>query len=45
MHCVDCHFQQDVHGDGNLYGQVRAATEIQCIDCHGTITSNVEAIS
>jgi len=38
MHCVDCHFEQDVHGDGNLYGEVRAACEIQCIDCHGTLT-------
>ncbi len=38
MHCIDCHFVQDVHGDGKLYQEVRAAIEIQCIDCHGTIT-------
>jgi hypothetical protein len=38
MHCVDCHFVQDAHGDGKLYQEVRAAIEIQCIDCHGTIT-------
>ncbi len=38
MHCVDCHFIQDVHGDTKLYGEVRAAIEIQCIDCHGTTT-------
>ncbi|WP_296462361.1 hypothetical protein [Rubinisphaera sp.] len=37
MHCVDCHFVQDVHGDTKLYGEVRAAIEIQCIDCHGTV--------
>ncbi len=37
MHCVDCHFEQDVHGNTKLYGEVRAAIEIQCIDCHGTI--------
>ena len=37
MHCVDCHFTQDVHGDGRLYGEPRAATEIMCADCHGTI--------
>jgi hypothetical protein len=37
MHCVDCHFSQDVHGNTKLYGEVRAAVEIQCIDCHGTI--------
>src|SRR6202012_5107773 len=38
MHCVDCHFVQDVHGNAKLYGEVRAAIEIQCIDCHGTIS-------
>jgi len=37
MHCVDCHFVQDVHGNTKLYGEVRAAIEIQCTDCHGTI--------
>jgi hypothetical protein len=37
MHCVDCHFVQDVHGNTKLYQEVRAAIEIQCIDCHGTV--------
>jgi hypothetical protein len=37
MHCVDCHFRQDSHGDGNLYNEPRAAIEIACEDCHGTI--------
>jgi len=37
MHCVDCHFEQDSHGDGHLYGSVRDAIEIACEDCHGTI--------
>ena len=36
MHCVDCHFQQDVHGDGKLYGETRNAIAESCIDCHGT---------
>ncbi len=36
MQCVDCHFEQDVHGDGHLYGEVAAAIEIRCDDCHGT---------
>lgn len=36
MHCVDCHFIQDVHGNTKLYGEVRAAIEIGCVDCHGT---------
>ena len=36
MHCIDCHFIQDVHGNTKLYGEVRAAIEIQCVDCHGS---------
>ena len=36
MHCVDCHFKQDNHGNGKLYGEPRAAVEIDCVDCHGT---------
>ena len=37
MQCVDCHFETDVHGNGKLYGEPRAASTIECIDCHGTI--------
>ena len=37
MHCVDCHFSQDNHGNGKLYGETRNAVEIDCGDCHGTI--------
>ncbi len=36
MHCVDCHFTQDNHGNGHLYGEVATAIEIECKDCHGT---------
>lgn len=36
MHCVDCHFSQDNHGNGHIYGEVAAAIEIDCADCHGT---------
>ncbi len=36
MHCVDCHFAQDSHGNGYLYGEVAHAIEIDCADCHGT---------
>jgi hypothetical protein len=35
MHCVDCHFSQDMHGDGHMYGEVAQAIEIECVDCHG----------
>jgi hypothetical protein len=38
MHCVDCHFEQDVHGDTHLYSEYQAAVQIQCQDCHGTAT-------
>ena len=36
MHCADCHFSQDSHGNGHLYGEVASAIEIECKDCHGT---------
>lgn len=37
IHCVDCHFGQDAHGDGNIYGEVAQQVEIQCQDCHGSV--------
>jgi hypothetical protein len=37
MQCADCHFEKDVHGNGQLYGEPRNATTINCIDCHGTV--------
>jgi len=36
MHCVDCHFSQDMHGSGHINGEVAAAVEVDCADCHGT---------
>jgi hypothetical protein len=36
MQCVDCHYSQDNHGSGHIYGEVQAAIEITCADCHGT---------
>lgn len=41
MHCIDCHFNQDVHGNTKLYGEVRAAIEITCVDCHGDASQSV----
>ena len=38
MHCTDCHFEQDNHGNGKLYGEFHNAIEIQCADCHGSVT-------
>ncbi|WP_166036866.1 hypothetical protein [Sphingosinicella sp. YJ22] len=50
LQCADCHFAQDAHGNGFLYGEVANAIEIGCRDCHGTArdyanlrTSNVAA--
>ncbi|MCC6764931.1 MAG: hypothetical protein IT293_09735 [Deltaproteobacteria bacterium] len=39
MHCVDCHFQQDVHSNGKIYGEYPDAIEIGCADCHGTVST------
>ena len=36
MQCADCHFSQDSHGTGLIYGEVANAVEIGCKDCHGT---------
>jgi hypothetical protein len=38
LHCIDCHTEQDVHGDGRLWGAMIDAIEIRCEDCHGTLT-------
>jgi hypothetical protein len=39
MHCADCHFSQDEHGNGQLYGEYGNNIEIECQDCHGTATA------
>lgn len=45
MHCADCHFQQDSHGTGILYNEPRAAVEIGCVDCHGSIKEKANGIT
>jgi hypothetical protein len=45
MQCNDCHFAQDNHGNGKIYGEPRAAVEIDCIDCHGTIRKKAMLIT
>src|SRR5277367_3086313 len=45
MQCNDCHFAQDNHGNGKIYGEPRAAVEIDCIDCHGTIRNRATLIT
>ncbi|HEX7151352.1 MAG TPA: hypothetical protein VF618_07670 [Thermoanaerobaculia bacterium] len=39
MHCIDCHFSQDNHGNGQLYGEYGSTIEIECQDCHGNAQS------
>ncbi len=36
MACIDCHTGRDVMGDGDLYGAMEHAVEIECTDCHGS---------
>ena len=45
MHCADCHFGQDSHGSARLYGEVRAAIEITCEDCHGSADKRAELVT
>jgi hypothetical protein len=45
MQCNDCHFAQDNHGNGKIYGEPRAAVEIDCVDCHGTIRNKATLIT
>jgi LVIVD repeat len=37
LQCADCHFSQDAHGNGFIYGEVANAIEIGCRDCHGGV--------
>ena len=45
MHCIDCHFTQDAHGNGKLYGETRNAIEIDCIDCHGSVAARASLMT
>ncbi|MGQ0553088.1 MAG: hypothetical protein ACT4PU_07695 [Planctomycetota bacterium] len=35
MACIDCHTGRDVMGDGQLYGAMEHAVEVECSSCHG----------
>ncbi len=45
MHCIDCHQLQDNHGDGHLYGTNHEVIEIECDDCHGSLTEKATLIT
>ncbi len=42
MHCVDCHYEEEVHGDGHLYADTQCAVGTECEDCHGTLDAYAE---
>jgi len=35
MHCIDCHTNNGIHGDGNIFGHMDQATKVECRTCHG----------
>jgi len=45
MDCIDCHTEQDVHGDGNMYAQMTDAIEIRCEDCHGGVDARATLVT
>jgi hypothetical protein len=45
MQCIDCHTSQDLHGDGNIYGQMTDYIEIRCVDCHGTVSKRSDLLT
>ena len=45
MHCIDCHTEIDVHGDGHIYNDTNMAVEIVCEDCHGTADAKTDRIT
>ncbi len=36
LHCIDCHVQSELMGDGRLHGFSHQALKVTCRDCHGT---------
>jgi hypothetical protein len=36
LHCIDCHVQSELMGDGRIHGFSRQALKTTCRDCHGT---------
>src|SRR6185312_10596979 len=44
MQCADCHFEQDSHGNGKLYGESRNVIVVTCESCHGDVTSRATLV-
>ena len=45
MACIDCHFVQDIHGDGHVYTTNWDNIEIECEDCHGSATTKATLVT
>jgi len=45
MHCIDCHNQSEVEGDGKSYSLAHEAVMVRCQDCHGTPMSKPKTAS
>ena len=45
MHCIDCHTESDVMGDGALHGQMEYAVETTCQGCHGTFDARSSLVT
>ena len=45
MQCTDCHFEQDNHGNGKIYGETRTAVEIDCVELPRTIRINTPTLN
>jgi hypothetical protein len=42
MTCIDCHTEQEVHGDGHLYADTMCVVKTECTDCHGTVRERAQ---
>lgn len=45
MQCADCHFEQDAHGNGKLYGESRNAIVVKCESCHGDVNTRATLVA
>lgn len=37
MHCIDCHTEEEMHGNGHIYADTQCIVTTECTDCHGSI--------
>lgn len=39
LDCIDCHTHNEIMGDGDIQPNKKAAVEVECQTCHGTVKS------